>query len=65
MQGSCAYERLQKCLSAWLLGDTVVVFTVLVSDLWPQGVQVFHFLAFLGVSDLVSVIEGNARVLCV
>ena len=59
------YERLQKCLSAWLLGDTVVVFPVLVSELWSQGVRVFHLLVFLGVSDLVVVREGNAGVLCV
>ena len=72
------YKRLQKCLSAWPLGDTVAVFTVLVSELWSQGVftvlvsepwsqgvRVFHLLECLGVSDLVFVREGNAGVLCV
>ena len=65
MQGSCVYERLQKCLSAWLLGVTVAVFTLLVSEHWSQGVRVFHFLDCLGVSDLVMVREGIAGILCV
>jgi hypothetical protein len=40
-------------------------FPVLVSELWSQGVRVFHFLELLGVSDLVVVSEGNAGILCV